>query len=239
MTPIPNIDILFLAFNRYEFTCRALECLISNTWHARVRRLLLYDDCSSDGTGLMLRRFADTNPQRATYIRDAFNGPVGAMNHYLTPRIDHEPAEVWAKIDNDTCVPPGWLEACLELMEEQPEIDLLGIEAMSTPVPYHRDIKRRLQENAHIGGIGLMRTRCFKTLPTPRGEGGRFGFTEWQHDRPEIVKGFLHPPVPVALLDHIPREPWLGLTRQYVTKGWARAWGSYGQESHKDWEWVL
>lgn len=116
----------------------------------------------------------------------------------------------------------------------------------------------------HIGGIGLMRRSAFLChscdyakremegynpnncshckgvgyiLPIPA-QDGRYGFTEWQWSHPEIIKAFLNPPLPVFLLDHLPFEPWVSLSRKYEAEGiQRRVWGSYPESCKNLWKW--
>jgi hypothetical protein len=111
-------------------------------------------------------------------------------------------------------------------------LDLLGIEAFRPVVPGRT--QRGYSPAEHIGGIGLMRTRCFATLPRPR---GRYGFTAWQQLTRKVTTGWLDPALPVFLLDRLPREPWRSLSKQYVAKGWQRDWGPYSEDQRAMWEW--
>jgi len=242
-----QIDIVFPNFNRLAFAQHALRLLVRNTNWSLVRRLKLYDDGSTDGTADLLACFAKWANHvliPTDFIPGPFEGPVSIMNAHLRS-LDAggaDPDVVMAKIDNDTCVPPGWLDACVELMKAEPAIDLLGIEAFSPPVPYAPGQKRYMQPSSHIGGIGLMRVRCFgppRRPLQPRGIAGRFGFTEWQHDNPDVIRGWLTPALPVVLLDHVPRVIWREMAELYVRKGWSRAWGCYGEDTRASWEWAL
>lgn len=118
--------------------------------------------------------------------------------------------------------------------------------------------------HSHIGGIGLMRRSAFichscdyakrevegynpnncshckgvgYILPIPA-QDGRYGFTEWQWSHPEIIKAFFNPPLPVFLLDHLPFEPWVSLSRKYEAEGiQRRVWGSYPESCKNLWKW--
>lgn len=227
------IDILYLAFNRIEFTRATLEAMRENTDWSQVRRIVLCDDGSTDGTA---RLISNTSfPCITERIFTAARSPVSIMNKFI---IEMKPAEIFAKIDNDTMLPPGWLEGSLSAFNSG--IDLLGIEARDI----HSDgavssscSPRTYTRSDFIGGIGLMRTSCFKArpLPTPN---GRFGFTKWQEEHPEVKKGWLYPSLPVFLLDHLPMEPWETLSREYLAKGWQRQpWGNYPNSASFLWKW--
>jgi hypothetical protein len=104
-----------------------------------------------------------------------FGSPVQVMNEFLTERRGTDP-QIFAKIDSDTMVPPGWLDECLAVMSDEPQLDFLGIEAFNPVVEKHEG-HRSYTQARFIGGIGLMRPAAFTSLPWPN---GRFGFTEWQ-----------------------------------------------------------
>jgi len=205
------IDLIYLAWNRLEFTRETVKAMIANTAWGQVHRLVVYDDGSTDGTREYLQ--AVEFPAATDFIFRKFGGPVAITNDYL----NRKPADVFAKIDNDVLLPPGWLPECLKVLAEYPKLDLLGIEAFF-PVE-HGEARRDYVPAKHIGGIGLMRRRCFKTMPRPD---GRFGFTAWQVANKDVVKGWLNPSIAAILMDRIHTEPWISLSRRYVARGWQR-----------------
>lgn len=221
------IDLLYLTHNRLEFTKASLRALFQNTDWRFVNRLLIYDDASEDGTREHLSSLI--YPVHAELHFGAWGGPVAVMNHYLSAMSPHK-TSIFGKIDSDTMVPRGWLAQSIEVMESCP-VDLLGIEA------FHRVVteptERTYLPSSHIGGIGLMRAGAFVTLPRPD---GRFGFTAWQ-EHSEAKRGFISPSLPVFLLDRLPREPWLSLSREYVARGWQRPWGPYEERDRDLWSW--
>jgi glycosyltransferase involved in cell wall biosynthesis len=169
------IDILFLAHNRIEFTKASLETLCKNTDWSEVRRLIVSDDNSIDGTREYLKEFS--YPCDTELVVGKFGGPVAVMNRYLCEREGENDGRIFAKIDNDVMVPPGWLNECLRTMSKHPELGLLGIEAFTPLGTPPAGDARDYEPARHIGGIGLMRAGCFVTLPRAN---GRLGFTAWQ-----------------------------------------------------------
>lgn len=224
------IDLLFLAHNRLEFTKASVEAMLANTDWSKVYRVYLYDDNSQDGTDDYLASVEW--PVERTWRPGKYGGPVAIMNQFL----DLAEPRLFAKIDNDVLLPPGWLDESLKVFIERYEIDLLGIECWNDN-PEAVAASRGYDPAVHIGGIGLMRGRAFDRYGKP-GADGRQGFTQWQHRHPEVVKAWMNPPLPVALLDHLPMEPWRSLSAEYVRKGWERVtWGKYEQRSHRLWDW--
>ncbi len=234
--PLDKIDILYLAWNRREFTEASLKALRENTDWSRVRRMFLYCDGigQDDGTRDLMAEFVLDAPIGDThlYVSKEYGGPCSIMNHYL----ELIRALWFAKIDNDVIVPPGWLPECLRVLRNDPRVDLLGIEATYPPaaVGECKPSGRGTEPTDHIGGIGLMRTACFTD---PIDAHGRMGFSQWQIDHPSVVKAWLNPGLPVILLDRLPFEPWRSLSDGYIKKGWQRAWKNYTEADKAIWSW--
>ena len=223
------IDLLYFAHNRLEFTKASIQALMANTDWSQVGRVLVYDDASIDGT----REYLESVhfPTETEFRPGVYGSPVAVMADYLLDTPQSRDC-TFAKIDNDTMLPPGWLPECLKVMRENPHVDLLGIEPFRAIIP--GCTQRRADPATHIGGIGLMRNRAFRTLPRPR---GRLGFTEWQEMAVWAEKAWLNPALPVFLLDHMPMDPWFSLSVEYIAKGWARRWEPYPENLAMMWAW--
>ncbi len=226
--PLAAVDILYLAYNRLEFTRASLTALRDNTDWSRVRNLWLFDDGSTDGTLDLLEDFAASCHVASYVVQTAHKSPVAIMNQFLS-NTRHKPAPWFIKIDNDVVLPPGWLPDCLDVLRRNPHVDLLGIEAKH-PVGAG---PREPVETDHIGGVGLMRTAAFSELPVAA---GRLGFSDWQIKH-QVVKAWLNPALPVILLDRLPFAPWANLSAQYEAKNWQRPWRRYTEADKALWEW--
>jgi glycosyltransferase involved in cell wall biosynthesis len=220
------IDILYLAFNRLEFTRQSITAMIANTDWDKVKKLVIYDDGSTDGTREYLESLE--YPCQFEVRHSHLGSPVAIMNDYLR----RSPADLFAKVDSDTMLPSAWLRECLKVMDRRARLDLLGIESFNAVAP--GEAQRDYRPARFIGGIGLMRRRCFSSLPKPN---GRFGFTQWQRSNLGVVKGWINPSLPVFLLDKLNIEPWRSLSRMYVAKGWQREWPPYGDNESALWAW--
>lgn len=232
------IDVVYLAWNRLEFTAKTFPLLIANTDWSLVRGLYVYDDGSTDGTRQFLDEEIRRCPVEHRMVHAGWHSPPAMMNHYIENvrgRVDR-----FAKIDSDCCTPPGWLATMNAVLDAHPEIELLGSEAGMTRVagrdePW--DGSYGVQESSHIGGIGLMRLSAFqKRRRIP--QRGRFGFTEWQHDH-EPGRGWITPDLPMPLLDRMPIEPWLSLSERYIELGWQRSAYLYDKKLMQwAWDWI-
>jgi hypothetical protein len=238
------IDLLYLAKNRLEFTRASVESLVANTDWSLVRKVHVYDDSSADGTREYLA--AVQWPVERSMTSSATNSPVAVMNDFLRRNVS---ISLFAKIDNDVIVPPGWLNAASHVMDRHAELDLLGLEPpMSrTRAPWsHRDPPHpELHAKPgsdyvscdSIGGIGLMRRSAFANRREMRPFSTYGGFTDWQQAHKDIKRGWIVPPINLFLLDRLPFEPWASLSRKYIRQGWQRPWANYSPGTKALWGW--
>jgi hypothetical protein len=222
------IDILFPVYKREAFTHAALAALRRNTDPA-LANVIVHEDWRNEG-------------------------PVAVMSRYLSK----DGPAIFAKIDNDTIVPPGWLTAALAVMAAHPELGLLGIEppASRTPAPWMAGFRHDAPEHKvtdpsrsgyatcdMIGGIGLMRRSAFASIADdpmiPHAHNGVGGFSDWQRRHPEVIKGWITPPLNVFLLDRLPIEPWATMSKTYIARGWQRPWTNYAAADSALWDWWL
>lgn len=236
-----SVDVLYLAQNRKAFTRITFELLLRNTNWDRVRRLVVYDDGSQDGTADYLRQNIDRCPAEHDLIAvdyyERYNSPVGIMLDYLAG----DAGEWFTKIDNDVVLPEGWLDALVDTAAVAGDaIDLLGFEAgMTERPPETGEPRYEIREARHIGGVGLMRSGCFRAHHRPRPRGRHFGFTEWQHAS-DLRIGWLTPDLRSPLLDRMPTHPFVTLSDRYVGLGWQRVWPAY-EPGYMEWAygWLL
>jgi glycosyltransferase involved in cell wall biosynthesis len=226
-----NVEILYPAWNRREFTEESLRALADNTDWGRVSRVVFYDDGSEDGTRQTVETFRHSLPVPSVLRDTRYGSCIAVMNDYLQSARE---VDLFAKIDSDTMVPPGWLDVCLQTMAGSPELSLLGIEALATG----RDGNLGWEPTDEIGGIGLMRQKVFQGQTLPH-QGIYAGFNFWQQAHPEVLKGWVSPPLHVFLLDRLPMDPWRTISDRYIGRGWQRPWKNYTQQDSWLWDWWL
>lgn len=227
----PSVEILYLAWNRLQFTSQTWRLLMCNTNWKLVKKLTVYDDGSEDGTLEFLREHIGDCPVEAELRLSDMRSPPAIMNHFLAT----ERTELFFKLDNDICCPRKWLDIMLSVMRDNPEIDLLGVEP-GMAEPDSERVGHGFQPSSHIGGVGLMRTKFFTDNP-PIPERGRFGFGDIQ-DRYNPVRGWITPDLMMPQLDRVPIEPWKSLSAEYVRKGWQRNWPSWEMSLSQYWDWM-
>ena len=239
------IDVLYIAWNRLEYVKVSLKNLIETTDWSLVRRFIIHDDGSTDGTA----EYIDSLRIGSHVHHGRVGSPTGVMNLYVDQGV-----EFLAKVDNDAMMPPRWLNDALDVMSRHPELNLLGLGAW---MPVGPDRPYTYEKAKAIGGIGLMRSRAFECcLPW---DGGRYGGAQmWQSDHmqepivltgpitPErkiklphrvSVSGWINPGIPVFLLDQLPGKPWSELRARYVQNEWQRSWSIYPEGDSHLWSW--
>jgi glycosyltransferase involved in cell wall biosynthesis len=229
-----SVDLMYLAYNRLEFTRASFAALLANTDWELVRELAVYDDGSSDGTLEWLQQSVADVPVPVRLVRTRLRSPVAVMTHFF----ESASAPILAKVDNDVMLPKGWLRQSLEVLEHHPELAMLGIEAMN-PLAVGRKVFYSYTSAEFISGLGLYRARSFESS-SPSPVDRWFGFESWQKQQgADLLCGWIDPAIPVFLLDRLPLDPWGGLTDRYVRQRWQRKWPRYATTQSKLWEWFV
>jgi len=226
-----SVDLLYLAYNRLEFTQETFNVLLANTDWRYVRELFVYDDGSQDGTREWLENNVNRVPVATSFVKTNFGSPVTAMVQF----IELARAPILAKTDNDAMLPAAWLRQSLEVIDRHAELSFLGIEAMHS----HSDdlqLARSYDPAVFISGLGLYRRSAFERS-RPTSVNKWFGFEDWQIAQGAgLIRGWIKPAIPVFLLDRIPFDPWSRYTDTYVRRGWQRSWPKYAPASTL-WRW--
>ena len=223
-----QVDLLFVAKNRKRFTCWSLHSLIENTNWDLVRKAFLYDDGSVDGTDELMQAMLPYIPSAATLERTDLGSPIAVTNDFL----GRAQAQFFAKIDNDAIVPPKWLDISVALMNVDGALEVLGLEwrGITGEQPYRPDAAD------HVGGLYLARKSIFDVRERPIASDIYSGWGEFQQ-KFDINRAWIHPSIPVFLLDRIPEEPFSGLSKEYISKGWQRPWFNYEPGQSSLWKW--
>jgi glycosyltransferase involved in cell wall biosynthesis len=232
------VDVLYLSWNRRAFTEITFDLLLRNTDWGLVSKLFVYDDASDDGTLEFLTAAVEACPVEFQIHSARRRSPVAVMNEYCSSgRV----SDVFCKIDSDIAVPAGWLEALLGVLERNPELEVLGMEAGMTWLPGRDgrvfDGVYGWREASHIGGIGAIRQTALTHRPRIPAN-GLFGFTEWQAKyRP--IRGWIEPDLLCPALDRIPIEPYASLSDMYIEQGYQRPWPRYEHWGEPYFSWLV
>jgi cellulose synthase/poly-beta-1,6-N-acetylglucosamine synthase-like glycosyltransferase len=231
------VSLLFPAFNRLEFTRQSWAALMANTDWSLVSEFHVYDDGSTDGTREWLEKdFAYWFPcLESRFHATAFHSPMGVTLDWIA----HNQQPLLAKIDNDTIMPPGWLNVAVDVMARHPDLEMLGLECMRDIAPTGGNTVHGYMPDTFVSGLFVARRSVF-LRQFPREIKRYFGLEEFQMQRPKLKRGWIMPSLPVFLLDRLPMEPWAGLSREYVRQGWQREWSlslQYKPDRSDMWSW--
>lgn len=197
------IPILFITYNRLEYTKIALEALLA----ADHTQVYIIDNGSSDGTQEWLASYLLTCPWEYNwYHKPIYNannlGIAGAMNQFLA--LTRE-AEFVGKVDNDTIVPPDFITRMLHHMNKadivQAKHPILkathpgGFDSWVASMPADGP----LRYNHFVGGSGILFRRSI-VQQVPYTDWMLGGWRQFQREHPELKKAFATD-VEVRLLD--------------------------------------
>lgn len=220
------VSLLYLTYNRLEFTKLSLPALIESINWRLIERFCLWDDNSEDGT----RKYLNSIylPDQTDLRQISIHKIAEIMNEF----IFSSNTDFIAKIDNDIVVKRGWLEACLSVMQGEKRLGFLGMEV-------HREEETvKTGDFGYVpaeftGGVGLFRRTAFqgKIVPLtehsqPQFDNRYFGFTKYQRRQCRSwLKGFIQPCFIEEDLDYfhdIDNKKHKKLTELYVKKGYQR-----------------
>ncbi len=113
------IDLVFVAFNRLDYTRRALQSVLADPEESF--RLTLWDNASTDGTREYLESVRD--PRIVDVVLcDTNRGQVEAINTVWA----RSKAELLGKLDNDCLVTPGWTRVLAAAHRDIPDLGVLA-----------------------------------------------------------------------------------------------------------------
>lgn len=211
-----------------------LPTLLENTDLSLVNEFVIYNDATPEldnSTSSYVRSVIAEAHEPILFRETNLRSPVAVMIHFM----GRSKAQIYAKIDNDIIVPPGWLETMLGVMERNPEVELLGMEPGHGGKPRGEERLHGVEPAKHIGGVGLIRMAAFRSRPAPTPD-GYFGFTEWQHTH-ETGSFWVAPDLRVCSLDTIPVEPWMSIRARYIKAHLNREWPLLDPADHWYWDW--
>lgn len=144
--------IVVVGHNALNYTRECISSVMRNTLSPY--SLHLVDNGSGDGTFEYMRGVVGRSPMR-------FNSNVGvprAKNFGAREALADPNAKYICFLDNDTTVPPGWLEEMIAVMRKEPKIGIIGPLSMGADGPQFFDapgaMKNREPEYFFADAIG-------------------------------------------------------------------------------------
>ena len=206
----PTVSLVMFTYNRIEYTREALHTLMKNTRYPF--DLYIVDNYSTDGTREFLEAVRLEYPDRMKDIRynSTNEGLPGPTNDFWS-RVN---SELIGKVDNDTLVPPGWLERLVEAHQKIPKLAVVGgYHFRPEDFDDHAARSRLYAYNGinilpdgHIGGCCYLMKKSIQKIIGPMKINPALkihGWTEYQHmlsDAGYIV-GYLYPLIQLEYMD--------------------------------------
>lgn len=128
----PKVSFLIPCYNAEEYLTKALNCVVNQTY--KNLEILTIDDGSSDKTLAILKQFAEKD-NRVKVIQNETNlGLIRTLNK----GIDLATGEYIARFDADDLIDTNRIELQINLLNQNPNIDLLTSKAIYiTPQDYY------------------------------------------------------------------------------------------------------
>ncbi len=117
-TNIPTVSIGLAVYNGEKYIREAIDSILCQTYPDF--ELIISDNASTDRTEAICRAYAERDP-RVQYSRNPVN-IGGANNENRTFRLSK--GKYFHLAAHDDCVAPNFLEKCLAVLEEKPEVVL-------------------------------------------------------------------------------------------------------------------
>lgn len=114
-----NIHLVFITFNRLDYTKIALPALLADT--TEKFHLTIWDNGSTDGTQQYLKTFQDPRIHDIVFSKEN-RGQAYATNKVWTQTN----AELVGKVDNDCIVTSGWTRILSQAHKDLPQLGVLG-----------------------------------------------------------------------------------------------------------------
>ncbi|HEV7701289.1 MAG TPA: glycosyltransferase [Pyrinomonadaceae bacterium] len=117
---VPPASIVVVTYNNLGLSRLCLESILRNTDHLNYE-VVVVDNNSTDGTPEHLTQLAAKHP----YIQVILNGGNEGFAKATNQGISASSGERIVLLNNDTVVPPGWLNRLLKHLDD-PEVGLVG-----------------------------------------------------------------------------------------------------------------
>jgi len=151
---LPSVTVLMPAYNYGGYIGRAIQSVLDQDYPARLLRLVVVDDGSTDDTAAVVERFAAANAERIVFIRQANSGPSAAINRALAEAT----GELVAVLDADDIWLPEKTRRQAELLATDPALGLVFCDMRVV------DGSERLVRPSQVGQIGAFPRRAFARL---------------------------------------------------------------------------
>lgn len=159
------VSVIIPIFNAERFLGEAIESVLAQTYTHW--ELLLVDDGSTDGSGVLIKRYAELDTQRIHALQHPGRQNLG-MCSARNLGVQRARGEFIALLDADDLWMPGKLECQLALLRSHPEVKFL-----CSPSIYFEQRGEVIHEEVHpLAPEGIYQPPGLLELAYPLGEAG-------------------------------------------------------------------
>lgn len=120
--PVMDITVIVLTYNSENTIARTLDSILSQRTTAEFE-ILIGDDCSSDGTDEICRRYAERYPLQIRYIRRPQN--LGLLRNYFDCVLKARGKYIADCAGDDFWVNECKLQSQFEILESEPDVTMV------------------------------------------------------------------------------------------------------------------
>jgi glycosyltransferase involved in cell wall biosynthesis len=153
-TELPSVSVLMPAYNYAGYIARAIGSALEQEYPAKLLKLVVVDDGSTDDTASVVAELADRNPGRIELISQANAGPSAAINRALSAAD----GELLAVLDADDVWLSGKTRRQVDELIADPELGMVFCDMTVI------DSEERLVRPSQVGRIGEFPRRAFARL---------------------------------------------------------------------------
>lgn len=100
------ITLVVINYNKLPYIGRALQSILEQSY--RPAEVILFDDCSTDGSDVILREFAQQHRDWVLFIQP--EGNLGSPAASLNRALSHVRTDLWASMSSDDFMDPDCLK---------------------------------------------------------------------------------------------------------------------------------
>ena len=162
----PAVDVCFVTWNSMQVLPRAMERLLATEYPDM--RIWVTDNGSTDGTFEYLEELAASSPFPMHVERIRQNVGVAQALNLAFERGD---APLVARLDDDTLVPPEWLERLGRRFHQRPYAGVIGCRVLHDDVvdALQSGPSREAPKQFYLTGQDYERVKCLARVATLRG----------------------------------------------------------------------
>lgn len=151
----PLVTVVILTYNQERFVGQAIESAVGQVCDFPFE-VLVVDDCSTDGTAEVCRRYAERYPQTVKFVRNEKN--KGLIDNYFDTLLSVETPYIADCAGDDYWCDPHKLQRQVDILEHNPEVVLVHADFVATMSGHVSGRNAGVLSKSHNGQ--LLTTMC-------------------------------------------------------------------------------